>query len=434
MIKKILTAAVLFFAAASAAFAEDDALLASLIAAADKQNPMITAAAEQVAAARERLKVSEAKLGPSASLVGAGLFINGGVNKEINFMGMTNTFGVLDSQTYAAAVVLTQSIYSGGSLQAKRQSDKIALDAAEASAERTREGVENSVRRAYYAHRCAQAKVFVAEEACRLSKNHQKDAEKLFAAGVVALNDVLRSKVAVAEAELNVIRMKNAADITEAALRRAVGADLPQEIKQSEKLETLLSASDVKKDIIKADLDTALKNRKELKAYTLLSEQAKKLAEAAKGQSLPQILGLAGYGTLGKDAFSSENTEPFAVLQLTWSLYNGGEVKAKTAEAQANARRLLACLEDMKNIIRMEITQAASSSSSAQSRLEVARRQLAQAREDYRIAQRRYTESVGTNLDALDARLALTNSMTEVVTAVYDIKTAEADIIYAMGQ
>ncbi len=107
---------------------------------------------------------------------------------------------------------------------------------------------------------------------------------------------------------------------------------------------------------------------------------------------------------------------------------------AKRAEAQARSKEMLMTLEDMKNSIRMEVTQADLNIRSAQSRLEVARSQLASSREDYRIALRRYDEKVGTNLDTLDARLALTDSMSEVVNAIYDIKTYEADLLYAMGE
>ena len=107
---------------------------------------------------------------------------------------------------------------------------------------------------------------------------------------------------------------------------------------------------------------------------------------------------------------------------------------AKTTEAKAKAKELLFMLDDMKNTIRMEVTQAELNLKSAESRLVVATRQSNEAREDYRIATRRYTESVGTNLDTLDARLALTNSLTELATAMYDIKSAEADLRYAIGE
>ena len=66
----------------------------------------------------------------------------------------------------------------------------------------------------------------------------------------------------------------------------------------------------------------------------------------------------------------------------------------------------------MKNIIKMEVTQAQLNLRSAESRLAVAQRRVAESEEDYRITRRRYDERVGTTLDMLDARLALINSLT----------------------
>ncbi|MCR5336535.1 MAG: TolC family protein, partial [Synergistes sp.] len=343
---------------------------------------------------------------------------------------------VLSSHTYAAAVVLTQIIYSGGSLQAKKEAARLEKDAAAAGGTRTKQGVENAVRRAYYAVRSAQAKEQVAEEAVSLSKEHRAQAEKLFKAGVVAKSDVLRSNVAVASSELDAIRAQNATSVAITALRRAVGADLPPEIEKKEPLASVLSQDGRPHgpaDVV-PDVAAAYESREELKVYSLLSQKAEKLARAAKGQLLPQILGAVGYAAAGDRFFPDDYSEPVAAIGVYWNFYDSGTARARTEEAKAGAKELLFLLDDMKNVIRMEVAQAESSISSAESRLEVARRQLAESREDYRIAQRRYAESVGTNLDTLDARLALTNSMSEVVTAFYDIKSAEADLIYAMGR
>lgn len=64
----------------------------------------------------------------------------------------------------------------------------------------------------------------MAREAARLASEHQKRAERLFKAGVVAASDVLRSKVAAADAELNLIRARNAAEIALTAIEQATGA------------------------------------------------------------------------------------------------------------------------------------------------------------------------------------------------------------------
>ena len=54
---------------------------------------------------------------------------------------------------------------------------------------------------------------------------------------------------------------------------------------------------------------------------------------------------------------------------------------------------------DMKNSIKMDVTQAELNLRSARTRLEVATRQVTESEEDYRIAVKRYEGNVGTNLD-----------------------------------
>ena len=433
--KRLIAAFMMMLAASGAASAADDAVLASLLSVAGQNNPQISAAAERTAAAEARLAGAAAHMGPKASVAVGALWSADDFDKQIPMMGTTLSVPVLSTHTYAAAVYLTQIIYSGGSLQAKKEAARLERDAMLAREARTRQGVENAVRRAYYALRSAQAKESVAEEAVSLSKEHKAQAEKLFRAGVVAKNDVLRSNVAAASAELDVIRARNATALAMTALRRAVGAELPDNVAEKEPLEALLSQDMSKHNAdAEADIAAAYENREELRAYSLLSQKAEKLARAAKGQLLPQILGAVGYAAAGDSFFPDDYSEPVAAIGVYWNFYDSGTARARTDEAKAGARELLFLLDDMKNVIRMEVTQAESSVLSAESRLEVARRQLAEAREDYRIAQRRYAESVGTNLDTLDARLALTNSMSEVVTAFYDIKSAEADLICAMGK
>lgn len=410
-----------------------DKVLDSLLAQAARENPQIAAAGARREAAESQIAQAQAQFGPKAALATGALWLRDGL--ELSNSALPLGVSILGSHTYTAAAVLTQTIYAGGSLTAQKKAAKLARDAVAAEEVRTGQGISNSVRRAYYSLRCAQAKEQVAKESVRLAREHMDQAEKLFKAGVVAKNDVLRSKVEVASSELNEIRAKNSTEVALTALRRAVGGDLPKETQESSPLSSVLSYVLQKgPDETQADVKTAWNTREELKMYLALSRQAEALARAAKGQLLPQILGAVGYVAGGDNYFPSDVSEPAVGIGLYWNFYDSGEVRAKTDEAKAKAKELLFLLDDTKNEIRMEVIQAELNKRSAESRLEVAQRQLAESKEDYRIAMRRYEENVGTNLDALDARLALTNSMSEVVTAVYDIKTAEADLLYAMGK
>ncbi len=90
-------------------------------------------------------------------------------------------------------------------------------------------------------------------------------------------------------------------------------------------------------------------------------------------------------------------------------------------------------LDDLKQQIVLEVTQAELRLRAAHVRLDVALDQVEQAREDYRIAMKRYQAQVDTNLNVLDAQNALIRSRFEYVDAVYDIAAAQANLIYAFG-
>ena len=334
--------------------------------------------------------------------------------------------------TYAVAVGFVQTVYAGGSLYANKQAAVLARDASAAEELRVLQSMLYSVRAAYYGMRRAEAKETVAKEALSLSKNHLERAERLFKSGVAAKGDVLRTKVAVAEAEMNLIRAQNAVALSVPALERAVGAAVDKnELKASgTALPAATSVSDVSQDI----QSIALENRAEIKMYTLLSKQADKIARAAQGQLLPQIMAVGALTSVDNEFFPNENGEWRLGLAAYWTIFDNGEISAKTKQAKYKAKELLFMVEDMKNVVKMEATQAELNLRSAKSRLDVARRRLAEAEEDYRIAVKRYDANVGTNLDMLDARLSLTNSRTEFVDSLYDIETAKANLIFAIGK
>ncbi|MDR1650671.1 MAG: TolC family protein [Synergistaceae bacterium] len=56
------------------------------------------------------------------------------------------------------------------------------------------------------------------------------------------------------------------------------------------------------------------------------------------------------------------------------------------------------------------------------------------AREDYRLARRRYDAQAGTNLDVLDSRTALIESRRALVSAVYDIAAAQCGMMFAVAE
>ena len=410
---------------AAVAFSAEPQELERLVLKARESNPLVSAAEERVNRAEGALQEAGAKMGPK---FGAGIAAIWPKDRLMPIEGIPVDFG----NVYVAAAGFVQTIYAGGSLFASKEAAKLARDAAVAEKERISQTVANSVRAAYYNWKRASAKKMVAAEALKLAGDHLGRAERLFRSGLVARGDVLRSKVAVADAELALIRAENAVSISAAALENAVGA--PPEISEAGAAQPEYVPSKEALTDRESNIKAAYENRMEIRMYDLMSRRAAKVARAAEGLLLPQIIAAGGIINSGDEFFPSGNEEMVFSLMARWTVFDSGEASAKTKQAKAQGREFLHLMDDMKNRIRMEVTAAELDLRSSLSRREVARRQVSESEEDYRIAVRRYEEQVGTNLEMLDARLALTKSRTEEVDALYDILIAEANLLYSLGK
>ena len=428
---KIILALVVLFVTAAAAGAEEASVLEKLLAEAGQNNPLISASEARVKRAEQAVLEAKGQMGPKIGVAAGATWGEDQITATMRTPLGTNLLPLGFKDTYMTAFGFVQTVYAGGSLYANRQSKELALDAVKAEKTRTVQSIENAVRLAYYNRRRAAEKELVAEEAVALTKQHLARAEKLFKAGVAAKGDILRTKVAVAEAEMNLIKAQNASELAISALERAIGHGIDREMLIKDKYMPVDPLFGVVPENI---AEQAYASRAELKMYKLLSGQAEKVARAAKGQSLPQIVAAGGLYAMDDEFYPSDREEFRIGVLAYWKLFDSGVVKAKTAQAKEQANELLFRLEDMKNIVKMEVTQASQNLDSAKARYIVADRRVTEAEEDYRIAVKRYEAGAGTNLDMLDARLSLTNSKSDFIDALFDIETANAGLIYAVGE
>jgi outer membrane protein TolC len=330
-------------------------------------------------------------------------------------------------ETYRTALSLSQVVFSSGSLSASLRAAELNLSAAVAEETRTRQAVMNNVQVSYFTAQRAFGRLRVADENLGISRQHLKQVEAFFQAGFVAINEVLRVQVSIAQAEQEKIGAENAVRNALAGLQRAVGNPVPRIIdERRENPPTLELEGD--------RISIALKMRPELAGLTAARKAAEETARAYAGRSWPQVL-LQGEVSRTEDQFPPSNDDDWNVsLVLQWRLYDHGEIKSRVSEAKALARELLHRYKDLENQVVQDVTVASSDLESAMARMSVAREQVAKAREDYRIAMLRYETQVGTNLDVLDARASLVTALNSLVDSVYDASIAESRLVFAVGQ
>jgi outer membrane protein TolC len=177
----------------------------------------------------------------------------------------------------------------------------------------------------------------------------------------------------------------------------------------------------------------AMENRPELLALEKSRKSALAMARSAAGASRPQVALKAETFEVDDEFFPDKEDDWRVSISANWELFDGGASRARVEEAKAVAEEVLYRIEDLKKQIDLEVSTAVLNLRSATQRVNLAKDQVKSAEEDYRIALKRYSAQVGTNIDVLDSRVALVNAKTQLANAVYDVYQARADLQYALG-
>lgn len=396
-----------------------------------ENNPQIKIAEKRVEQAKTRVREASSARAPILS--GSALYQKTYLEPQYPvYLGGSSTasgyalagFG----ETWRTALTLSWLLYSSGAVENGVRAAELTVDAAGAESERAVQAVIHAARIAYFELQRARAGSAVADEALSLARKHQGQVDALYRNGIVAKNELLRAKVAVSDAELNLIRASSGTEVAFSALERAIGASIRGRYELPDPLSEL---PDV--DIPMNPSVTALATRPEFKVLEFSVRSARAMAAAAAGEKGPSVY-LHGEALSVGETFYPDMMDDWKVsIVAEWKLYDGGRAKARKDGALAVADELLQRIEDMKRQVDLEVSVAMLDLRSALQRLEVARSQVALAEEDHRMAVSRYSAQVGTNIDVLDATVALSGSRTQLVDAIYDALRADSDVRFAMG-
>lgn len=258
--------------------------------------------------------------------------------------------------------------------------------------------------------------------------DHLKNVEAQYEVGVVAKVDVLRSQVELANAKQTLIQYENSYQIAEANLNKIVGLPLHTPLK----LENILVYTPYDKDL-EACLNYASEHRPEL-------EQAKQNVEAAKGAlrvaisgHMPQISATASQDWSSDNWPGDENGNWAVGLNVNWNLFDTGVTNSKIHGAEADLAKAHETYRDTVDTVNLDVRTNYLSLREAEKRIDATHLAVDQADEDYRIAQLRYMNGVGTNTDVLDAQVALTTAKTNYLKALYDYNTSKTSLETAIG-
>jgi outer membrane protein TolC len=329
------------------------------------------------------------------------------------------------SENTTVRVSLSQLIFDFGKTFASTEAARRLAEQAQEDVELQRQLVTQTVKESFTNINFAQRLIRVQEQAVDRAQLNLRSARGFFEVGTRPKSDVARAEVDVANARVDLIRARNAERLARVALNTAMGipADTPTQVQDNLVYQPLL--------LDRTQLQTrALAQRPEYKQARLRVSEAEARARRAFRDFFPDITGTGFYG--GSRFEMNEIWE--VAVQLSWTLYDGGNRIARFRESKVNVEAAQARMRSTALDISREVEQAQINVNEADERIQAAQTAVASAQENFRLAQGRFDAGVGTILELTDAQLALTQAQNTEAQALADYRIAVVRLERALGQ
>lgn len=334
----------------------------------------------------------------------------------------------MEGNSFSNGLTLSLPLYTGGRLENAIDAAEIALESAKLGVNDTRQQLRMDTTNSYYSILQAQNQVTIYQQTVESLEEHLRNVKAQYHVGTVAKSDVLRSEVELADAQQGLIKAENARDLSVSNFNNVVGLPLDTDVRVTEEL------GYEKYDLVLADcIAYALEHRADGKQAQLAIDAAEEYKSIAKSGYRPSITASASNGWSDSDFPGTEDESWQIGAKLSWNIFDMGATKAQVRQADADLLTAKELARQKLDAIQLEVRMAYLDVHEAEKRIHTSQVSVDKAEEDLKIAHVRYRAGVGTNLDVMDAQVALTTAKMNYVQSLYDYNTSKAELDRAMG-
>lgn len=174
---------------------------------------------------------------------------------------------------------------------------------------------------------------------------------------------------------------------------------------------------------------SAIDNREELKKlsnYSAITEMQIKMNQSGK---LPDMFIAVDYGFQGTEYRFNKNQDYVqASAILTWNLFSGFQNKAKIRQSVIEKEIIDKKLEETKRQIELQVINTLNELLTAEKGIIAAEAQLKNAREGFRLVNRKYEEGQASLIEFIDARTTMTQSEENLIISKYSYLSCFAEL------
>jgi outer membrane protein len=339
-----------------------------------------------------------------------------------------STFDTIN--VYSAALNVNQLIWDFGQVTGRKHAAEASAEAQESNEHAAQLIADENVRVAFFNARAAKSLLAVAVDTLANYERHLQQIEGFVSAGTRAEIDAVQARTDRANSKVQVINAENQYATARATLNQAMGVEQSTDYEVADENIGAIDGED-------ADIETLVKRgmgaRPEFGSLDQQVRSQEYTLDSIKGARWPSLGVAAGANESGRqldNMFWNVN----AGVTLTWPIFAGGITIAQADEVEANLRGLEAQRDQLRQQLRVDLESARLAVRASKAALEAADEVVLNARERQRLAEGRYNTGVGNGIELGDAQLALTNALAQRVQADFNLSTARAQLIAALGQ
>jgi outer membrane protein len=300
-----------------------------------------------------------------------------------------------------------------------------------------RNAVAFSTKAAYYRVLLAEQVVGIHKRSLEQARANLEEVQRKLSQGTVSRFDLLRAQVEFKNRQPALISAENDLSLAMQDLKRILALEGRPDPVLTDTLTYV--PDDVDEE---GAVEEAFARRPEILSLELNVTGRRKLLAIEKANRLP-TLGLFGQILLQGQA-NDDPLDPFdsrhravstsAGLAVSLPIFDGFKTKARIQQARADLSKAEHQLDQARNAVRLEVVKAVKDLNALQRAYEAQTATVSLAEETYAIAQTRFHNGLSTQLELMDADLALAQARVNYATTLYQYDVAVANLERTLGR
>lgn len=330
---------------------------------------------------------------------------------------------------FSNQIIASIPLYTGGKAENTIEEAKLNHNVSQLEIIATKQQLKLEASNGYYKVLQNQTLLEIAKQTLNDFSAHLDRVQQMYNTGVAPWHDVLQTKVRLANAENNLVKAQNDYDLAVYSLNKTMGLPLRSEI-------TLIEPLIYQEYTLAFDDITAygLAHRPEMAQQQANIKIEKAQIKIAQSGQHPKVM-LTGTMAWDNDDFAgTANRDWTAMLVTQLNLFDSGNTNAKIKQAQAGELGAQKQAQQIQDNISLEISDAYLNIKEAEKRISTNKVAVEEANVNFDIAQKAYSAGVGTNLDVMDAELALNQAKTNYTNSLSDYNISKAQLDKAIGK